>query len=91
MTVDIEGASALADFKLIEIVDDINPYPMLLGIDWANEMNRVINLKKKKIIFEKESLRVIVPLDPAEGSCYTKPVHNYESEDDLDCIYRITM
>jgi len=30
---DIEGASTLADFEVIEIVDDNNPYPMLLGID----------------------------------------------------------
>lgn len=33
VTVDIEGASALADFEVIEIVDDSNPYPTLLGID----------------------------------------------------------
>ena len=31
--VDIEGASALADFEVIEIVDDNNPYPALLGFD----------------------------------------------------------
>jgi len=45
-TVDIEGASALANFEVIEIVDDNNPYPALLGIDWATDMNGVINLKK---------------------------------------------
>jgi len=38
--------SALADFEVIEIVDDNNPYPALLGIDWATDMNGVINLKK---------------------------------------------
>lgn len=31
--VDIEGASVLADFEVMEIVDDKNPYPALLGID----------------------------------------------------------
>jgi len=31
--VDIEGVSALVDFKVVEIVDDRNPYLMLLGID----------------------------------------------------------
>jgi hypothetical protein len=90
ITVDIEGASALADFEVIEIVDDNNPYPALLGIDWATDMNGVINLKKRKMIFEKKSLRVVVPLDPAEGSRYTEPVRDYESDDDLDCIYKIT-
>ena len=51
ITVDIEGASALADFEVIEIVDDNNPYPTLLGIDWGIDTNGVINLKKCKMIF----------------------------------------
>ncbi len=63
---------------------------MLLGIDWATDMNGVINLKKHKMIFEKNSLHVVVPFDPTEGSCYMEPVHNYEIDDDLDCIYKIT-
>ena len=48
-------------------------------------------MKKRKMIFEKKSLCVIIPLDPAEGSCYTEPVYDYESDDDLDCIYKITV
>lgn len=88
---DIEGASALADFEVIKIVDDSNPYPTLLRIDWATNMNGVINLKKRNMIFKRKSLCVIVPLDPVEGSCYTEPVYNYESDDDLDYIYKITM
>lgn len=52
-------------------------------------MNRVINLKKRKTIFEKKSMHVVVPLDSTEGSCYTKPVRDYESDDDLDC-FKIT-
>ena len=51
VTIDIEGASTLDDFEVIEIVDDRNPYPMLLGIYWATDMNGVINLKKRKMIF----------------------------------------
>jgi len=89
--VDIEGASALEDFEVIEIVDDRNHYPMLLGIDWDTDMNGVINLKKHKIIFENKSLCIIIPLDPAEGLHYMEPVYNNESDDDLDCIHKITM
>ena len=81
----------LANFEVIEIVDDNNPYPALLGIDWATNMNGVINLKKHKMIFEKKSLRVVVSLDPAKGSHYTKPMRDYESDDDLDYIYKITV
>ena len=46
VTIYIEGASALANFEVIEIVDDINAYLVLLGIHWATDMNGVINLKK---------------------------------------------
>jgi len=46
VTVDIDGMSTQIDFEVIEIVDDSNPYLALLGIDWAMDMNGVINLKK---------------------------------------------
>ena len=52
-------------------------------------MNAVINIKKQKIIFDKKSLCVIIPLDLAKGSRYTEPFHDYESDDDLDFIYKI--
>lgn len=86
LTIDIEGTSALADFEVIQIVDDNDPYPTLLGIDCDTDMNGVIILKKKNILFEKKSLHVIVTLDPAKGSCYIELVHDYKSDDDLDCI-----
>jgi len=77
--------SALANFEVIEIVDDNNPYPTLLGIDWAVDMNGVINLKKLIMSFERKSLCVIVLLDPAEILHDIEPVRNYEeSDDDLD-------
>ena len=53
-------------------------------------MNGVITLKKHKMIFEKKSLRVVVPLDPTEGSRYIEPVHDNEKNDDMYCIYKIT-
>jgi len=40
--------------------------------------------------FEKKSLRVVVPLDPTEGSCDTKPVRDCDNNDNLDYIYKIT-
>lgn len=63
---------------------------MVLGFDWAFDMDAVINLKKEKMMFERKVLRVIVPLDPIEGRHYTKPVHHFvEDDDDLDRIYKI--
>lgn len=76
---------------MIGIVYDSNPYPTLLGIDWAMDMNGVINLKRRKMTFEKKSLRVIVPLDTAEGVCYIEPIRNEDSDNELDCIYQITV
>jgi len=84
VTVDIEGVSTQANFEVIEIVDDNNPYPTLLGIDWATDMNGVINLRKGKMIFEKKSLRVVVPLDLAEGARYTETVRDDDNNDELD-------
>ena len=86
ITVDLDGASTRMNFEVIEIVDEKSPYPMLLGIDWAIDMNGVINLKKCKMFFKKKSVRVVVPLDSAEGASYTKPVHDNDSDDDLDCF-----
>jgi len=40
--------------------------------------------------FEKKELWVIVALDPTQGACSTELVHDYEEEDDLDQIYKIT-
>lgn len=59
---------------------------MILGIDRATDMNGVIILKKSKMIFEKWSLRIVILLGLAEGSHYMEPVHDYESDDDLDYI-----
>lgn len=73
-------------------MDDSKPYLLLLGIDWAFHMDVVINLKKQKMIFERKLLRVVVPLDPAEGVRYNEPVCDYvKSDDDLDQIYKITV
>lgn len=42
------------------------------------------------MLFERKSLRVVEPLDFAEGSHYSEPVRDYEeSEDELDQIYKI--
>ncbi len=72
--VDIDGVSTLAEFEVIEIIDDINPYPALLGIEWALDNYVVINLKNIRMTFVGKGLRVIVPLDPSQGERYIEPV-----------------
>ena len=71
--IDIDGVRSLADFEVIEIIDDNKPFPALLGIDWAFDNLAVIDLKKKQMTFEDSRIRVIVPLDPSQGPRYTEP------------------
>jgi hypothetical protein len=64
---DIDGVRTFADFEVIEIVDDNCPYPALLGIDRAFNNSTVVDVKKRRMKFERDGLRVIAPLDPYEG------------------------
>lgn len=92
VTIDIEGASKLDNFEVIEIVDDNNAYPTLLPIDWAIDMNGVFDLKKQTMLFERKIICMVVPLDPAEEPRYNELVYDYEeSDDDLEQIYKVIM
>ena len=86
--VDIDGVTTIADFEFIEIIDDSNPYPTLLGTEWEIDNAAVINLKKRQMTFEGKGLRVIVPLDPSQGERYIEPLRD-EDQDVLDHIYNI--
>ena len=83
--VDITGVKVWAEFEVIQIVEDADPYPALLGLDWVIDMGGIINLKKRSLVFENNSTRVIVPLDPVEGERYMELVHD---EEDVDHIYK---
>ena len=87
VTVDTDRVCTTTDFEVIKIVDDSNPYPTFLGLYWVFENMDIINLKKRKMIFESNNMRVIVPLDPSEGARYTEPVREEYSTNDIDNIY----
>ena len=65
--VDVEGLCTFSNFEVINIVDDTNPYPALLGIDWDIGNQTIINFKKRILSFENEEMRVVSPIDPLEG------------------------
>jgi hypothetical protein len=71
---------------VIEIMDDLEPYPNLLGIDWAFDNNAMLNLKKRHMSLEKYTFHVIAQLDPNEGDIYNEGVHSSIIEN----IYTIT-
>ena len=52
--VEISGVKTYTDFEVIDIMGDKDPYPALLGINWAFENYAIIDLKKELMIFETE-------------------------------------
>ena len=88
--VDIEELCTFADFEVINIVDDTNPYPTLLGIDWATDNQTIINFKKRILSFEDTEIRVVFPIDLLEGQRYVEPIYNEGHGEYLDKIYNVT-
>jgi hypothetical protein len=87
---DIDEVRTFFDFKVIEIVDDSCPYPVLLGIDWDFNNSSVVDLKKIRMTFEGDGLRVIAPLVPNEGRRYIEPVREEDHAYKIVNIYKLT-
>ena len=87
---DLDGVRSLANFEVIEIIDDSTPYPALLGINWAFENQAIINLRKKTMSFERNDIWVIGPLDPALGPRCTKLITTEEEARNIDDVYQLT-
>ena len=88
--VNVDGVKTKTYFEVVEITNDIDPYPSLLGIDWAFDNLSIPNLKKRKMSFKSEDIRVIIPLDPNERECYFELVREDLNEVDLDNFYNVT-
>ena len=67
MLVEVEGLRTYADFEVIDIVDDTNIYPALIGIDWEIDNQTIINFKKRILSFEDSEIRVVALIDRLEG------------------------
>jgi hypothetical protein len=65
--IDVVGVNIVADFEVIKIMGDKEPYPALLGIDWAYDNYAVIDLRKDTITFEADGIKVVQPLDLYAG------------------------
>jgi hypothetical protein len=57
LPINIDGVCSVSNFEVIEIVDNSQPYPALLGLDWAFDNHEIINLKKREMIFEGGGLK----------------------------------
>ena len=87
--VKIEGTNTYANFKVIDIVEDTNMYPALLGIESGMNKCTIINFKKRSLTFEDDELWVVALLDPIEGHRYVKQVNNERQDGYIDHIYKI--
>ena len=87
--VEVEGLRTYAEFEVIDIVDDTNPYPALLGIDWAITNQTIIKFKKRILSFEDFEIRMVAPIDPLEGQRYVEHVHREGQGNYLDKFYNI--
>ena len=72
------------DFEVINIVDDMNAYPSLMGIDWAIDNQTMINFKKRILSFKDNEMRLVSPIDPLEGQRYVDTIYNEGQGDYLD-------
>jgi hypothetical protein len=88
--VNIDEIRTFIDFEVIKFFDDSCPYPALLGIYWDFNNSTVFYLKKRRMTFEGNGIKVIAPLDPYEGRRYTKPIREEYHAYELEKIYKLT-
>jgi hypothetical protein len=50
--VNIDGVRNMEDFEVIEIVDDSQPHPKMMGLEQYFDNQEIINLKRREMIFE---------------------------------------
>jgi hypothetical protein len=85
--IDVVGVNIVVDFEVFEIMGDKDPYPALLGIDWAYDNYVFIDLKRDTMKFEEDEIKVVQPLDPYVGPRYTDPMDKNMEGEDLDMVY----
>jgi len=85
----IDGVKTKTDFEVIEIMDGLDLYLALLGIDWAFDKKVVLNLKQRQMSFEMGNLCIIAPSDLTEGGKYNKPVNEKVQSLIIENIYNI--
>jgi hypothetical protein len=68
--VNIDGVHNMAYFEEIEIVENSQPYPTMMGLEWNFDNHEIINLERMDMIFEVGHLKFTTPLATLEGKIY---------------------
>ena len=69
----IMGITVTIDFKVIEPKEGSKSYPALVGRPWARKMKANISLEKDRIKLKGQEKKIIIPLDPKEGTPWEEP------------------
>jgi hypothetical protein len=88
--VNIEGVKTKFEFEVIEIMDESDPYPALVAIEWAFDNDKMLILKKRQMSFETDTLHMDPPLYPYEGDIYNEPLDEDARIPTIEKIYKIT-
>ena len=88
---ELGGVNTTVDFEVIDIMGETYPYPGLLRIKWAFENYAIIDINNRMTIFEDGGMKVVYPLGPLKGTCYTETIQENIELDVLDKIYYLTM
>lgn len=90
MEVNVADVKTIAEFEVIEIIGEKDPYPSLLGIDWYFENYVMIDLKKEIMDFEYDGFRVSFSLEIYFGPTYTEAAQEALESNVIDQLYRLT-
>ena len=74
------------DFKVIEPKEGIKSYPTLVSWPWARKMKANISLEKDRIKIKGQGKKIIIPLDPKEGTPWEEPD---DIEDKVRQLYKV--
>ena len=69
----IMGITVTTDFKVIEPKEGNKSYPTLVDRPWARKMKANIWLEKDRIKLKGQGKKIIIPLDPKEGTPWEDP------------------
>ena len=56
---EVEVLRTYAEFEVVDIVDETNPYPALLGNYWDTNNQTIIKFKKRILSFKYYEIRVV--------------------------------
>lgn len=62
------GITVKTDFKIIQPKEGSKSYPDLVVRPWARKMKENISLEKDRIKLKGQGKKIIIPLDPKEGT-----------------------